>query len=155
MTDADHMHDGEPEVEAALAKITAGARYFVKIARQRTAVALEMLDRGDFMQAANYFGYAQQAVSGLAYAQGNVGVAGGAILTNAKDLKVGDVLADIGEITEVEVNHCEGAIKCPGHVKVKFGGDHELLFLGHQDAFVVAEAGSSDFPDAPPDWMTG
>lgn len=151
----DHSHDGlEPKIEAELQRIVAGGRYFVQIARQRIAVALNALDEGDFVEAHKYIGFAEEALSGLTFASVRVGVAENATQVEAKYLKKGMYLVNVGEISEVEVTDCE-AENCSGHVKLTIG-EHEIHYLGWQEAFVRNDAGDlADIPDAPPDWMNG
>lgn len=128
----DHMHDDG--ATAALHSIEAGGQHLLMLTRRRIAECLDEMDKGDFREAHSTAQSIVASLSPLAHAQAYIGVAHGSKLVPARELKVGDVLTDVGEITEVEVTECP-AERCQGHVKFKIG-DHEVGYDGNVELYI-------------------
>lgn len=127
----------EDGITQALSAIHAGGHRLVIMARQRVARALDHLDAGTFDDAVEELNMAAGYLGSLANAKRYIGIADGSRMTPAAELKVGDHLTDVGEVTHVEVTTC--AVKnCRRHVEIKVG-EHELKFYGDTEVYVVAE----------------
>lgn len=129
----DHMHDDG--AVAALHSIQAGGQHLLMLARRRIAECLDEMDKGDFREAHSTAQGIVGSLAALAHAQAYIAIADGSKLVRARELKVGDVLTDVGEITEVEVTECP-AEQCRGHVKFKIGEHHEAGYDGDVELYV-------------------
>lgn len=148
--DSEHAsHDIDDGVTRTLHSIQAGGQHLVMMTRRRVGEILDRLDEGDFRAAWTAAESCQQALGPLAEAQGYIAIAHGARLTAARDLKVGMVLVNVGEVSEVEATEC-GHAACSGHVKLKIG-EHEKTYAGDTEFYVKdeAEAGSGAEDDEP------
>lgn len=138
LEDPHHSHsEHDAGATQTLQAIQAGGHRLLAIARQRIAGVLDALDAGDFRMAAGGLQEALSSVGPLANAQTCIAVADGSILVKAADLKDGMNLADIGDISGVEVTHCP-AEKCQGHVKFKIG-PHDFDYSGDAELYVRPE----------------
>jgi hypothetical protein len=154
---SDHMtdeHHSAHDVGAyqTLQKIQAGGHHLLTITRRRLVGVLDELDNGDFRQAYSNMQEAMGPMGALANAQTFMGVADGAVLIDAANLKVGMVLRDVGEIGDVTITQC-AATRCSGHVHLKIG-EHEVDYVGDAELYVECASLPDDpAPNAPPaDW---
>lgn len=130
----DHDHVPEDGIGQTLRSIEAGGRSLIMAAHQHIGAALNALDDGDFRVAVNELSAAQNSLGALANAQVYIAIADGSQVKKARDLAVGDVLTDVGEIIEFELTEC-GNERCAGHVRFKIG-EHESLYDGDAKFYV-------------------
>lgn len=134
-----HEHDMHEDGAArSLHSIEAGGQHLLMLSRRRMFEIMDEIDRGDFREAHATAQQLANTLAPLASAQAYIAIADGSKLVAARDLTVGMVLTEVGEITEHEVTDCP-APRCRGHVKLKIG-EHEAQYPGDVELYVqVAE----------------
>lgn len=144
MEDMDHP---DQHIEDAATKtlngIAAGGQHLLIVARRRIFEVLDAMEAGDFREAMAAANNLTGVLSPLSHAQTYIGIAEDTQLVPARELAVGMVLAEVGEITEFDVSECS-AMSCKGHVKMKVGDEHPMEFRGDQELFVMQSSLPSD-----------
>lgn len=137
----DTLH-GDNGVRRAMHSIEAGGHHLVIQSRRKLAELWDEIEKGDFREAHGTTQQLTALLSPLAHAQTYLGIADGSKLVMARDLSIGDVLAEVGPVTEHEVTECS-AERCRGHVKLKVG-EHELEFAGDVELYVTHDEGADE-----------
>jgi hypothetical protein len=100
-----HAH---PQGTAAdtLDRIRRGGTHLILAAQRRLAETKMLLDEGDFQAAMKTAAQLHEKVSALADAEGSLGSVSDARILKCAEIEVGMTLADVGEVTAIEVCPC-------------------------------------------------
>lgn len=129
------MHD-EPSAAKTLDAIRSGGGNLLLSIRARVNEASRALDDGDFVRAQAILAEASQHIVPLAQAQQYLAIADTARLMRVRDLEVGMIVTNLGEVRHV---HFEEHGDSCGHYLIRVGDDEDaqpLVLDGDQSVYI-------------------
>jgi hypothetical protein len=100
------MPPPSPLQVATLDRIRRGGTHLILAAQRWLAETKTLLDEGDFQGAMKTAAQLHEKISALAIAEGSLGTVSDARILKCSDVEVGMMLADVGEVTAIELCQC-------------------------------------------------
>ena len=113
-------------------RIRRGGTHLILAAQRRLTETKVLLDEGDFQGAMKTAAQLHEKVRALAVAEGSLGTVSDARILRCKDIAIGMMLADVGEVTAIEPcpcgqNHCDRIVLTIEEQPVNFPADAEII----------------------------
>ena len=127
----DHVHPKGTASET-LDRIRRGGTHLILAAHRWLAETKALLDEGDFQGAMKTAAQLHDKISALAVAEGSLGTVSDARILKCRDVEIGMMAADVGEVTAIErcpcgQDHCDRIVLTIEEQPVNFPADAEII----------------------------